>query len=452
VQALFAFAFERAVSTLPGADLATLQRTPPGAIAALRWPEAAVLAALAPHLDALAQREPSARYRLRQPERLSLLDALGAGALEDGRRMLLLAYAIDEHFASFAEDAPAGVRAVAAAPPSFFAEASNAPPPIGQMTPLAVCRRWCRRFWYVGRTDGLESFGRIPVPVARVARERSRQTLQRACDEEELRVATVLWRRHAPDELRLSAAAAGCFAIGGLTRPRRAGLLEEVVDRLAGERVHLALLPELALDTDELATLTLTLRARARRFPALVVAGLAHRSAEGSASHVNEAVLLDAHGEELLRHEKLEPFTDGTLGLEDILPRCSNDYPYLDTPVGRIVLNICRDLRSDVPILLNRLLGVSVVLVPAYSKRLDFAMEEARILGARQRAMVVAVNPPSAALDDGAILYAPVRGSGGQLQLRQRDVPDGDVVIQVVRMAFRAGHEAFLGASSPVVV
>jgi hypothetical protein len=120
--------------------------------------------------------------------------------------------------------------------------------------------------------------------------------------------------------------------------------------------------------------------------------------------------------------------------------------------VGRIVLNICRDLRSDVPILLNRLLGVSVVLVPAYSKRLDFAMEEARILGARQRAMVVAVNPPSAALDDGAILYAPVRGSGGQLQLRQRDVPDGDVVIQVVRMAFRAGHEAFLGASSPVVV
>ena len=93
------------------------------------------------------------------------------------------------------------------------------------------------------------------------------------------------------------------------------------------------------------------------------------------------------------------------------MPRLSEEYPYLDTPVGRLVVNICRDIRSDVPMVLNRAIEASIVVVPAYSRRLEFVRGEAPVLGQRQRAITVAVNPVVAdfARDLGYI-YAPICG------------------------------------------
>lgn len=269
-------------------------------------------------------------------------------------------------------------------------------------------------------------------------------------------MALVTWRRHGgPSELRMRNAPPGCFAVDGLARAARSGLLNDVVDRLAEHQVHVALFPELALDSDEHEHMCARLRAQARRFPALVVAGLTHRLSADGTSHVNEAVVLNARGEELLRHEKLEPFSTHTGELEDILPRQSTDYAFLDTPIGRLVLNICRDFRSDVPILLNRLLGTSLLLVPAYSNRLDFALDEARILGARQLAMVFATNPMvDSGLTDATAAYVPLRGKGSEHLRRQVDALHlgGDVVVQICRIRFGTGRNAMLDTTTSVVV
>lgn len=61
------------------------------------------------------------------------------------------------------------------------------------------------------------------------------------------------------------------------------------------------------------------------------------------------------------------------------------------------------------PMFLNRLLAPTLIAVPAYSQRLDFVAEEARHLGARQGAIVGAVNPPAAELRDIAVFSAPIR-------------------------------------------
>jgi hypothetical protein len=187
----------------------------------------------------------------------------------------------------------------------------------------------------------------------------------------------------------------------------------------------------------------------------LTAAGLTHRPVAAGTSHLNEAIVLNARGEELMRHEKLEPFSTRSLELEDILPRQSEGYAFLDTPIGRVVLNICRDFRSDIPILMNRVLGASLLLVPAYSKRLDFAMEEARILGARQLAMVFTLNPLcDDGLTDAAAAYVPIRGKNGESLRRQADLLPlgGDVVVQICRVGFSSGRSAVLDAGTFLVV
>ena len=64
---------------------------------------------------------------------------------------------------------------------------------------------------------------------------------------------------------------------------------------------------------------------------------------------------------------------------------------------------------------MNRALGVSVLLVPAYSKRLDFVLEEARVLGARQLAIVVAATRARQGVRDAVALYVPIRGTEGSV-------------------------------------
>lgn len=467
IPALFGLAFRRAAFHLAGADLADLEAAKQRDVHALGWPDApGQLDRVSRILEILAQRPPGERYRLASTERDALLAALGEGALSDGRRMFLLALAVDRAFVAFGEDGEVADShgLVCPKPATLFEHIENAPPPIGQMTPFAVCRRWFARFWYQGDTSVADAFGQSPTTRRRDLPARTRQALQRACDQSEIRIALVTWRRHEPADLDLERPGPGRFAVRGLTVAPRPGLAAELVALLAERSVHVALLPEIALGATDLHDLSTALRTRAGRFPALVAAGLAHRPAPGGASYVNEAVLLDAGGRELLRHEKLEPFTHQGVGIEDILPRQSATYEFLDTPIGRVVLNICRDVRSDVPLLLNRMLGATMILVPAYSRRLDFALEEARILGARQGATIAAVNPLAASLEDGLFVYAPIKGSVhstgskphvgvAQAELAAL-VDDGDasLAVVVVRATLEAGPTAKLSTEGSHVV
>lgn len=419
---LFAFAFDRATERLSGEDVATLRRVPVGALDKLDWIPSATISELSSLLDALAQRDRVDRYQLRRLEQEALSRIVARSPGSYGRRLFVLALLIDRAFSRFGADHEAEGRLFMAhaeggvtVPPPVFFDVENLPPPIGQMTAVAIGRRWFRNFWVVGRLDQLRGFGRFPQPQAVRLPARTKASLQEAVNHGELRIAIVTWRRHVQVDLRLAAAPPGCFAVLGLREPAPQGLLAAVVDALYERRAHIALLPELALDQGELDELTRALRERGRRFPALVVAGLVHRPVRSGASHVNETVVLNAQGEEVTRYEKIEPFTTAAGLMEDIVPRRSGAYPFIDSPVGRIVVNICRDVRSDVPSLLNRALGTNLLLVPTYSTRMDFVLEEARVLGQRQAAITAATNPLVAGLRDLAAFYAPVRGDLGRL-------------------------------------
>lgn len=170
---------------------------------------------------------------------------------------------------------------------------------------------------------------------------------------------------------------------------------------------------------------------------------------------LNEAVVLDSWGKEVFRHAKLEPFTKRDRGIEAILPRPDRNYVCLDTPVGRIAVNICRDMRSDVPMVLNRLLGSSIILVPAWSKDLTFVLEEARILGARQAAITAAANMPMPMpfCEALAAFYGPVSGRAGQHLVPPSKMPasptDGKVVIVTEEYGFGPGRSG--AAAMPTV-
>lgn len=361
-------------------------------------------------LGTLASREIGSRYRLRRPEREVLLGILGP---LNAKRAFVLATLIDEQFTRFPDDYaevfqrnPA-MRVVPASA-AFLRHISNPAPMLGQMTSIAVCRRWWHRFWLIGRTERIEGFGPFPKPRRVPLPARTLLALEQAVDEQEFRVVMVTWRRHRSEDLVKVHPHPGCFAVTGRTAAAPDALLSSVLTACSDRRAHLAVLPELALEVSELQNLIESLKDRRTRYPALIAAGLMH--AERGGSYFNEAVLLDASGNELLRHEKLEPYTDDSLGIEAIGPRQAAQYDFVDTPVGRIVLNICRDVRSDVPMLLNRLLGATVLVVPAYSRELKFVLEEARVLGARQSAMTFAVNPTGEGLKHAACTYVPVRG------------------------------------------
>jgi predicted amidohydrolase len=217
-------------------------------------------------------------------------------------------------------------------------------------------------------------------------------------------------------------------------------------------KAHFALLPEIALDAQELEELAMYLRSNRARFPCLVAAGLIHRP-DGTGHHLNEAVLLSSAGDEILRSRKTEPFHNQTTGeFEDIVGAATAPYQYVDTPVGRLVVSICRDLRSDVQMVLNRAICASLVFVPAYSKRLDFVIEEARVLGQRQSAIVVAVNPSGGGLRDAFAAYAPVRGCAG-IRIEQEHIQAGkDLVIALVKVQGAPGQLGEIRADTEMTV
>ena len=463
VPALLAFAVLRGAPLLHADDVAILNATAPGDSRSLGWASSSTLSDLERTIDAWADRGVRERYRLGRVERAQLTACLGPALWTDGRALVLLAAHLGRSFVAFSDDYTnpdvarvADDAGVVPAPLAFLAEAANAPPMLGQMTPIAAVRRWCGAFWYAGLRRAFRAFGPIPEPRRAVLPSLVRETLARAVQDQALRIATVTWRRHGPQDLALAShARPRTFAVTGLTTPVQSGSFGRLVAVLAEQCVHLAVLPELMLDDDEVAALRDALAKAARRFPGLVIAGRAHRSASTGGRFVNTAVALDAAGNLLFEHEKLEPFTHPTLGPEDIVPRESGVYHFADTPIGRLAMNICRDIRSDVPMLLNRALGVSLLAVPAYSKELSFAAEEARVLGARQGAIVVAVNPLNSGeqgLEDAAHVYAPIRGraaSEGAVSTAEASahVPaDRDALVQVWEISLGAGRVATLVA------
>lgn len=431
---LFARAFERAASELTGADLAVLRAARAHDVRDLRWVPDATIERLVDHLALLRLREPSARYRFKGPDRAGLREVVG-GAL-DARGCFVLAAALDEAFDSYHVDQPPMAHErVMPSCVGVFEDVDNPAPALGQMTPLAICRAWMHRFHYVGRLDALELFGRVPRWTRAFVGARASLPLKAARARRRLRVA-VVGTPYVPTPA-LDRPAPGLFVVQRSWAERLDSDFERWLDVVSDQQAELCVLPECAITEDELGHLCELLRRRDRRFPSLLVVGLVHVPRNGA--HVNEAVLVSARGEELLRHEKLEPFSLEAGEMEDILPRQSESYRVLDTPIGRLAVNICRDVRSDVPGLLNRALGVNLLCVPAWSKRLDFAADEARALGARQHAVTVVANAWGPASPEQGFVYAPFRSSAALHSLSSVSGKSASAVLHAVDVLVDAG-------------
>ena len=406
---LFGRAFDLAQSHLDGIALAELvqRRTQP--LASLQWVPAPVLSSVQDWVQRTLARDVPHPEKIVAQQAGVLVEILGEGQI-DAKAFFVLAACIDAELGPrfAAEDRPVSESGgVTVAPQVFYSGVKNPAPALGQMTPSAICLAWMKYLRPLPTAKELKGIGRVPSIRGRKLLGGAKLRLQEAVESErELRIGCVGWRRHDPAQL-IIARRSGLFAVTGLAGEADApALVRDLLDEVARTRAHIVVLPELALDDGQLALLKAELASRERQLPVLTVAGLVHR-ASGSA-YVNEAVVLDANGEELLRHEKLEPFTARDGAMEDIVPRQSAEYRFLDTPVGRLVVNICRDVASDIPMLLNRALGASILCVPAYSNELAFAANEGHVLGARQRCITVAVNPATQSVRGAAMGYAPV--------------------------------------------
>lgn len=423
---LFEQAFARAEAHLDTESLHALYlHAPSRNLAALGW--LSNLAELREQFDTWFARSPSARNRLRAEDRSRLRQLLGDALwLNDPRKAFVVAIAIDQAWSDFSTDWPRlSSSETVPAPVAFFSSISNPAPELGQMTPMALCRRWLTHLWFVGSVRKFNGFGAIPETARILVPAAVQNTLEDAREANELRFGLAQWARHDASHFQVANTTGG-FAIER-TAPDGSDPAA-ILDAAARNRVHLLVLPELALHDQALARVVDHLRTARRTFPALVAAGLCHRRIAAS-QFVNEAVLLDRDGRELMRHEKLEPYRDPKLGLEAIVPRRPQPYRFVDTPVGRLVLNICRDVRADVPSLLNKVLGATLLVVPSHSTRLDYVTEEARVLGARQRAITVCVNADFDGNDDRSCTYAPLRGSKASLlEYPRRNRETGEVV------------------------
>jgi hypothetical protein len=468
---LYAWLVRRSAPKIDTGELAKLLQLPVGDFVSLAWLPGATLAKVRKVFADWSSADIRDRYRLRQTHRDTLDDLLGSRWFERPTVALEVAFLLGHEFTRVSVDlariAPwetfraAGVLATAR---SFLDEISNTPPPLGQMTTMAAVRRWSGGFWYVGHPSESDVFGPSPRPRRIELPARVELALSNARDDDELRIAAVSWRGHDvnKDFVRAPSARPGTFAITGLQSPFPENEFAQVLDVLTEHEAHVAVMPELMVSLAELDHVKSMLQERGRRWPVLLVVGLAHHTRAGGFANV--AVALDSGGREVMRHEKLEPFSmtlpSGASSPEDIVPRESNTYDFADTPVGRFAINVCRDIRSDVPMLMNRSLGITLLAVPTYSERLDFVAEEARVLGSRQHALTVAVNPPrfdkpkSADPNDpdsyrAAYVYVPIKGKNAG----QRWVPGPHATAQVhVWRISRQGRVGQLATVADVTV
>lgn len=444
---------------MTSAELAELDRGVPGSLGSLGWLNSRVLDDLIDFFDAQAQRRRQQRWDLTKEALAQLRQIVGEETITTAKGLFCIAQTIDAQYAS--ESITAAERdwlvgkGVVRPAPAFFNDARNSPPPIGQMTPVAIARRWFRSLWPVPDLGGARSFVRLPEPRPVLLPATSRARLQNARERGVLRVALVTWRRHDAAGLIIKRPADGCFAVEGLGRAPPADLAQRLVATLVERRIDVAVLPEIALDPADRTSLQQALDRAEASHPVLLIAGLAHRM--GAAHYVNEALVVDSRGREIFRHEKIEPFTDDSFGLEAITPREMTTYSFLETPVGRLVVNICRDVRSDVASVLNRALDATMLVVPAYSSRLDFVAGEAPVLGQRQRAVTISVNPAivGTKLRDAGYLYCPIRGkehAAGTTLSQESIGKDGDVSVHIFTLGVdRTLHATMQGPENMVL-
>lgn len=423
---LFRRALDGAVRGACAEDVADLIAARPS-VARLPW---AVRAAIRPITDyfqaAALRRSPwTVSGELKDRIRSELDRFLDSEA----RKQFVTALAIDHAFAGLVtqpdRDWQAKQEHVTAPSVAFFgtAQPQRVPPEIGRTSALAAARPFFSTFWHIPDLRGIDAFGAIPRPVPKES-VNGFGRLETAASTGDLVVGLVSWRAHAQASLSLGHGP-GWFTVQGVRPAAPPGTMARLVDRLFEAKVDVAVLPELMLDPDDERELLATLAGRLRRYPSLVVAGRTHRANGDGGSFRNEGIVVDGAGSIVFAFEKLEPFFDVQHGqLEHILPRQSREYPFLDTPVGRLVVNICRDVGSDPAMILNRAIEATFLVVPTYTRQLDFIVAEARALGARQRAITITANPTSAVvgeLDDEAYAYVPARGrriqSNGQRAL-----------------------------------
>ncbi len=145
---------------------------------------------------------------------------------------------------------------------------------------------------------------------------------------------------------------------------------EEVKAALAASREQEAtilIFPELTLTECGEETLRSELRGNGPEgFPLLTLAGRGHRKRPGK-SDVNEALLLDPEGQDLLQHRKLTAYTDRRDGIAERI-KVGKRLTVLESQIGNIVPLICLDLLStEICALVEHSHG-NLLLVPSLSE------------------------------------------------------------------------------------
>ena len=147
-------------------------------------------------------------------------------------------------------------------------------------------------------------------------------------------------------------------------------LVSELLIDASASEADLVVLPELALDPVSVEHLQASLAVRTEHRPLLLVVGITHQLSDQVPLVVNEAVVLDGRGRELLRHRKLAAYSaaDGSAGLTEERLDPGDSIAVLSTPVGNVGVLICKDLFADRPEPALRLGYVTWLLVPSLSR------------------------------------------------------------------------------------
>lgn len=193
------------------------------------------------------------------------------------------------------------------------------------------------------------------------------------------------------------------FRFLGLHSASREELGEELDALLAALAEHqpdILVLPELCLDGPARQGLVRRLRSARGHRPALVVAGSFHE--EAGARPVNRAVVLDGWGRRLWIQDKctawratpgtpLEPAVQRHGGYEDI--RLATEVQIHEGLSVRLAVLVCLDAFEEGAVgRLAARAGLSLLLVPAASTRLEPFEERARRLGAQSRTITLVSN------------------------------------------------------------
>ena len=122
--------------------------------------------------------------------------------------------------------------------------------------------------------------------------------------------------------------------------------IEEALEVARRQQTTILMLPELSITPSVDQVMRKILHAnRASKYPLLILYGCCHRRTEVGDRDLNEAVLLNSHGQEVLpRHRKMMPYVHREIGLEtkEQLAR-GTKLSVLESPLGNLVLLICLD-------------------------------------------------------------------------------------------------------------